>query len=175
MGRAWKNMNNQIHENWGGHSVRLTWCPLKVLTDSQTITSVHGYCFYQDNILLVQVSGRGFNVPGGHVELNETADEAFHREAFEEGYVKGRIKYIGAIEVSHEDNPLFVPNGKYPLIGFQVFYRMDIEECLPFLRENETLSRIWVEPKEVPYVINDHALSTLVLKGVLKMGKALFN
>ena len=52
---------------------------------------------------------------------------------------------------------------------------MDIENCLPFLRENETLSRIWVEPEEVPYVINDHELSTLVLTDALKMGKDLSN
>lgn len=47
---------------------------------------------------------------------------------------------------------------------------MDIEECCPFLRENETTSRIWVEPQEVPYVMNDHKLSLLVLEEALKQG-----
>ncbi|WP_235851574.1 hypothetical protein [Heyndrickxia camelliae] len=45
---------------------------------------------------------------------NETPEQAFHREAFEEGYVKGELKYLGAIEVNHKENPHFNPNGKYP-------------------------------------------------------------
>ncbi|WP_257350982.1 NUDIX hydrolase [Pseudalkalibacillus decolorationis] len=142
---------------------------MKDLSDSKNVTSVHGFCFSQGNILLVHVNGRGFNIPGGHIDKGETQEEAFHREALEEGYVKGKVQYIGAIEVSHENNPLFVPGGKYPFIGYQVFYRMAIEECLPFRRENETTSRIWVEPEEVPYVINDHELSILVLKEALKI------
>ena len=57
--------------------------------------------------------------------------------------------------------------GKYPRIGYQLFYRMDITECLPFMRQNETLSRIWVEPEEVPYVMDDHEIALLVLKEAL--------
>ncbi|KOS60333.1 DNA mismatch repair protein MutT [Lysinibacillus agricola] len=136
--------------NWSGHHVKLTWLPKKKIDDYSEVTSVHGVCFYKGNVLLVHVNGRGFN------------EEALHRKAFEEGYVKGHIKYIGAIEVNHEDNPLFNAGGKYPLIGYQMFYRMEIQECLPFLREYETISRIWVEPEVVPYIINDHEISQLV-------------
>ncbi|MEC1178438.1 NUDIX domain-containing protein [Metasolibacillus meyeri] len=140
-------MTNQIYVNWGGHRVKLTWLPNKAM-DIQKVTSVHGYCFYQGNILLVNVEGRGFSIPGGHVEKGESPEETFLREAYEEAYVEGNIQYLGAIEVNHEENPLFVESGKYPLIGYQLFYRMDIEKCHPFLRENETIARIWVEPKE---------------------------
>ncbi len=160
-------MNNQIYVNWSGHHLKLTWCPIKKIDDYSKVTSVHGVCFYNGNVLLVLVNGRGFNFPGGHIEDGETPEEALHREAIEEGYVMGPIKYLGAIEVSHEENPLFNANGKYPLIGYQMFYRMDIKECFPFLREHETMSRIWVEPDEVPYVTNDHALSRLVLQEAL--------
>jgi 8-oxo-dGTP diphosphatase len=162
-------MSNQIYVNWGGHNVKLTWLPMKEINDYNKITSVHGYCFHQGNILLVKVTGRGFNIPGGHLDSGETPEETFHREAYEEGYVKGGIQYLGAIEVSHEDNPLFLPGGKYPLIGYQVFYKMNIEKCLPFLREYETVTRIWVEPEEVPNIINDHELSLLVLEEALKI------
>ncbi|WP_374966875.1 NUDIX hydrolase [Lysinibacillus sp. RS5] len=157
-------MNNQIYANWSGHHVKLTWLPHKKIDDYSKVTSVHGVCFYNGNVLLVHVDGRGFNFPGGHIEKRETPEDTMHREAFEEGYVKGHINYIGAIEVSHEENPLFNAAGKYPLIGYQMFYRIDIQKCLPFLREHETISRIWVEPEEVAYVINDHEISQLIIQ-----------
>jgi 8-oxo-dGTP pyrophosphatase MutT (NUDIX family) len=161
-------VNRTIYADWGGHKVKLTWIPSNHLPDLNKVTSVHGFCFYQNKVLLVHVKGRGFNIPGGHVEPGESPEQAFHREAYEEGYVKGEVKYLGTIEVSHEDNPLFDPHGKYPLIGYQLFYRMDITECLPFTRENESTSRIWVEPEEIPYVINDHELSLLILDEALR-------
>jgi 8-oxo-dGTP diphosphatase len=157
----------QIIENWNGHTVKLTWKPHYSIK-GKSVTSVHGVCFYKENVLLAYIKGRGFNFPGGHVEKGETPEEAFHRESFEEGYVKGRIQYLGAIEVSHEENPLFDPNGKYPMIGYQAFYRMNVVECLPFRRELESATRVWVEPEEIPYVIDDHALALVVLEAALK-------
>lgn len=161
-------MTNQTVVNWGGHYIKLTWLPQEVV-DLQKVTSVHGHCFHQGKVLLVNVAGRGFNIPGGHVERGEGPEDTFHREAYEEGYVEGRIHYLGAIEVNHEENPLYVEGGKYPLIGYQLFYRMDIETCHPFLRENETTTRIWVEPEEIPHVMNEHELALVILKEALSM------
>ena len=102
-----------------------------------------------------------------HVEIGENVEEAILRETYEEGYVKGTIKYIGSIEVSHKENLSFDSSGKYPLIAYQAFFRMDVTECLPFLREHESSARIWVEPSEIPFVINDHKLSKLILDDAL--------
>lgn len=46
---------------------------------------------------------------------------------------------------------------------------MAIQECLPFLREHETITRIWVEPEEVPYIIHDHELAHVILQEALTM------
>lgn len=59
-------MRKNLYVNWGGHKVKLTWLPKKII-DIQKVTSIHGYCFYKGSILLVNVEGRGFNIPGGHV------------------------------------------------------------------------------------------------------------
>jgi hypothetical protein len=83
--------------------------------------------------------------------------------------VKGELTYLGAIQVSHEKNPFFDPNGKYPMIGYQLFYRMDVTACLPFQREYESKARIWVEPEEFPMVVNDHRLSHAILEAALKI------
>ncbi|GAA0315290.1 hypothetical protein GCM10008967_02260 [Bacillus carboniphilus] len=164
-------MHSSIYVDWGGHNVRLTWLPLHEIKDLKQVTSVHGYCFHEGKILQVHIKGRGFNNPGGHVDEGETPQEAFLREAYEEGYVKGTIQYLGAIEVSHEENPKFDSNGKYPLIGYQLYYRMDITECEPFKRENESTTRIWVEPEEIPYIMDDHAIAFHIIEEALQLGR----
>ncbi|KGR83097.1 NUDIX hydrolase [Lysinibacillus boronitolerans] len=156
-----------IFVDWGGNNVKLTWMPRLKLTESLIVTSVHAVCFKDGKVLLAQIKNRGFNYPGGHVEIGEKVEEAILRETYEEGYVKGTIKYIGSIEVSHKENLSFDSNGKYPLIAYQAFFRMDVTECLPFLREHESSARIWVEPTEIPFVINDNKLSKLILDDAL--------
>lgn len=47
---------------------------------------------------------------------------------------------------------------------------MDITVCHPFKRKNESTARIWVEPVEVPYIIDDHQLTFLILKEAIKKG-----
>ncbi|MDR0270760.1 DNA mismatch repair protein MutT [Paenibacillus sp.] len=152
-------MNQSIYENWNGHRIKLTWIPGEEKPDPALVTSVHGICLHQGLVLAVHVQGRGYNLPGGHVEPGETP---------EEGSVKGKIEYLGKMEVSHEENALFDPNGKYPMVGYQLFYRMDVTERLPFSREHGSLSRIWIEPDELGYVVNEHELIGLVLNRALR-------
>lgn len=163
-------MSNSVRVQWGSGLVELTWSSSAEMPPVDKITSVHGCCFHQGKVLLVDIEGRGFNFPGGHVEPGETPEEAFHREVMEEGYVKGKVSRMGMIKVSHEHNPDFDPKGKYPLIGYQVFYRMEIEEVMPFLRNNESSCRIWAEPQEVPYVIDDHELALEILREAAEGG-----
>lgn len=79
-------MNDRIYVNWDGHHVKLTWLLKIELQDLSKVTSVHGYCFSEGKVLLVHIKGRGFNMPGGHIDQGETPEQAFHREAYEEGY-----------------------------------------------------------------------------------------
>jgi len=149
---------------WNGHRVKLTWKPNFQLDELCIVTSVHAICIQDNKVLLSKIKDRGFSYPGGHIESGESTEEAIHREVYEEAYVKGDITYLGAIEVNHDENQTFVPGGKYPMIGYQSFYRMNVKECYPFLRENEGIARIWVEPSEIPYIIDDHELATMILE-----------
>lgn len=110
-----------IFVDWGGNRVKLTWMPQLKLTESLKVTSVHAVCIKDEKVLLAYIKDRGFNYPGGHVETGEEVEETILRESYEEGYVKGTIRYIGSIEVSHKENPSFDSSGKYPLIAYQAF------------------------------------------------------
>lgn len=169
-------MENQTFVDWDGQIISLTWQPYEQLKASDLVTSVHGYCFFDGKLVFVQVNGRGFNVPGGHIEKGEVPEQALRREIYEEAYIEGDLAYIGAIKVDHSENERFMENGKYPKIGYQLFYRVDITKYFPFLRQHETTARIWVEPEEVPYVMNDHEIALLVLKEAVankKMGSTI--
>src|SRR5690554_2455152 len=105
-------VKKSIYVNWDGQNVKLSWIPSENQSNIQEVTSVHGVCFQDEKVLLVNVKGRGYNYPGGHSEEGESPEQAFHREAYEEGYVKGNTIFLGMIEVSHEENPLFDIKGK---------------------------------------------------------------
>ena len=155
-----------VYVKWGENTVKLTWKPGIDYKD-RIITSVHGICLLDGKVLLSHIHGRGFNAPGGHLENDETPEETLHREIYEEAYVRGIATYIGCIEVSHEENPDY--NGKYPKVGYQAYYRVDITECLPFLREFEAKTRIWVEPSEVNQVVDDHEIILEIMEDALKI------
>lgn len=56
-----------IQVNWGDSIVRLIWEKQSELPPRDLITSAHGYCFYQDKLMLVNLRERGWDFPGGHM------------------------------------------------------------------------------------------------------------
>ena len=134
---------------WGESRVKLTWKKDYLLPLINEITSVHGFCFYDDNFLLVDLKHRGWDIPGGHIEAGETPEECFKREAREEAYIEGECTLLGYIIVDHSENPAWTDDSPYPQIGFQVFYKMEITRLLPFEGKYESTQRIFINPEEV--------------------------
>lgn len=135
--------------NWGTSRVKLTWENSMLLPQKNLITSVHGFCFQEDKLLLVDLNDRGWDFPGGHIEPEETPEECFKREALEEGYIEGGCKLLGYIIVDHSENPTWTESSPYPKIGFQVFYKMNITKLLPFEGRYESTQRTFVYPKDI--------------------------
>ncbi|MGG0668365.1 NUDIX domain-containing protein [Lederbergia citrisecunda] len=133
--------------DWGGHQLTLTWMH-GLIPEREFITSVHAFCFHEEKLLMVNLNDRGWDFPGGHIEDGETAEACICREVMEEAYVTGKCTLLGAIEVNHEENPLWNETSPYPKVGYQVFYRMDIKEFLPFEAGFESSERILIRPEE---------------------------
>lgn len=134
--------------DWGGR-VKLTWLPTTELPERKLITSVHAFCFDHDQLLMVDLEDRGWDFPGGHIEVGETPVECVMREVMEEAYVKGLCTLLGVIEVNHSENDQWNEKSPYPLIGYQVFYRIDLTELLPFAGKYESNRRMLIDPGKV--------------------------
>ncbi|MFC4735191.1 NUDIX hydrolase [Bacillus daqingensis] len=129
--------------------MQLTWTASSSIPQDKTITSAHGFCFQHDELLLVKLQHRGWDFPGGHLEQEETPEACVKREVVEEGYVKGNLRLIGFVTVDHTHNPNWQENGRYPKIGCQLFYRMDITERMPFRGLHESEDRMFIEPAQI--------------------------
>ncbi|MED1115220.1 NUDIX hydrolase [Bacillus paramycoides] len=138
-----------IYANYGEAKVKLTWKKDCTLPEYEKITSVHGFCFYHDKVLLIDHYNRGWDFAGGHIEEGELPEECFKREAWEEGYVKGDCTLLGYIIVDHSDNPNWNADSPYPKVGYQPFYRMDITEVYEFNGEYESDNRMFIRVEEV--------------------------
>ena len=140
--------------NWGGE-VKLTWVKdTKPPQPSELITSVHGFCFQENKLLLVNLNHRGWDFPGGHIEVGESSEECFCREAMEEGYVEGDSEILGYIIVDHCNNVNWSEESKYPKLGYQLFYKMNITKVYLFEGNFESSQRIFISPSNVSQLYN---------------------
>lgn len=139
---------------WNGNKMKLTWVSSDTLPPLSQITSALGLCLLDGRILLVDIAGRGFGPPGGHLEPGEGPEDCVRRELLEEACVRvGECRLFGYISIDHSENPLWQPGGKYPLVGYMLFYRAEIVEVLPFVREYEAVRREFVLPADLPALI----------------------
>ena len=47
--------------------------------DDVKITSVHAVCVHENKIVLSLIRNRGFNIPGGHIELGESIEDGVQK------------------------------------------------------------------------------------------------
>jgi 8-oxo-dGTP pyrophosphatase MutT (NUDIX family) len=149
---------------WGKHPVTLTWVPSAKVPEDYTVTSTHGFCFEDGQVYMVNLDSRGWDFPGGHMEQGETPEECFAREAMEEACIEGDATILGYILVDNREDPHHDPS-KYPKIGCQVYYRMDVTKVHDFVQDFESSERAVFTPEEVP---NQHDGWNIINQEILK-------
>lgn len=143
-------MTIQEKTMYGDGEVTLTFLDKKAWLDldSPEATSVHCFVLKDDNVLFT-VNPRGIDIIGGHVEKGENSEQALVREAMEEASINPtKYEVIGAIAVDNTNNPKAIEKG-YPVIGYQLFYKVTEFELLPFQATHECTDRKWVNKEEV--------------------------
>lgn len=119
------------------------WVPPQALT-----TAALGFVFDGDAMLLARIAGRDWDLPGGHIEPGETAEEAMRREVMEEAGVRVGRARLFAHQHLHSDDP--VPEGwRYPHPdAYMVFYLAEVERVEPFTATLESTERRFWAPAQ---------------------------
>ena len=136
--------------HWPTGPVRLQWVP-QPKKYSEPVTAVHCFCFLGEQIILVDVAGRGLSIPGGHVLPGESLLDCLQRELAEEACISvDSPALLGAVECDHSENPAFGPSLGYPRLASQLLYAGTVSRILPFVARHETSKRIFVPAAECP-------------------------
>ena len=148
-----KLMKNRVSEKtiYGSGEVELTYLNKEDLIKMPEIKATSVHCFVvKDDEVLFTINPRGIDIIGGHVEGDETSEQAMIREAKEEAsIIPLNYEVIGAIQVDNKNNPDALKKG-YPLIGYQLFYKVNDYEMLPFEQTHECVDRKWVKKDDIP-------------------------
>jgi len=109
-----------------------------VPTDNQVITAACVPITSNNEVIAVNVIGRGVDIPGGHIDLGETSIDAMHRETYEEALIKvDEPILIDVLRVTSDDKRLGLDKKPYMLI-----YAAKVQELKEFIVNEEISERL---------------------------------
>lgn len=110
--------------------------------NSIPFTSVFGFVVLNNRILVVynKKENRGYEVPGGHLELNESLIHAVKRELMEEAGVKVSIpELIALYKIERSDT-----SDKYPKESYQAFFYAKADGLFSFQENDDIKERCFL-------------------------------
>lgn len=126
--------------SWGPDSV-ISFEPTEHLPPAELTCIAGGIIFQDDKMLLANVPGRGWEIIGGRIDIGETPEDTFRREAERQvGVTLSHIRMLGVIRIEHQGPE--PPNCPYPFpVGYGVQYIGIVDELLPFTGNSDSLGR----------------------------------
>lgn len=118
-----------------------------------------GFVFYEDKLILANIPGRGWEIIGGRIDIGESPEETFRREAHRQiGVTFDELKMLGVIRIEHTGPE--PPNCPYPYpIGYGIQYIAIADHLDPFHGGEESLGRSLISAdglKEHYFDWNEH-------------------
>ncbi len=96
------------------------------IPENAVATTATGLVIWDDKILLVKHKNRGWELPGGHIEENESIENALKRELYEEAGVQNitEVEMFGFNEIINPDiEKINKATGKpYPKYAYNIHY-----------------------------------------------------
>lgn len=91
---------------WG--KVQATFHPRRRWQGIQPLRAVLLFAFFGERVVLCDIAGRGWSVPSGHIQEDETPEQAIRREAQEEaGIMLSRLLRLGLYRLQEPDGTLW--------------------------------------------------------------------
>jgi 8-oxo-dGTP pyrophosphatase MutT (NUDIX family) len=138
-----------------------------VMPDRHLITCSFVLAFSNDEIILTDLHARGWDIPGGHIERGESAEEAVIRELYEETGAKIlEPELLGLMEIEmFGDKP---ENYKYPFPkSYMAFFWSNIIHLDDIQPNDEIRGRGLLKPEQVldvPWIKDNYKLYQEALK-----------
>ena len=118
------------------------------LPPRELVTTAFVLAFSENKLLMTDLTDRGWDIPGGHVELGEIPEETARREVFEETHATlGELHLLGYQHIRLLERPPAVYKYPYP-DSYQVFYWSQIERLDRFQPTAEAQGRDLFAPPE---------------------------
>lgn len=114
-------MHQFVSEYWPDTESRVEFFPAATQS-SLPVTAVKIYVFQDDKLLLTNITSRGWDLPGGHIETSETPEQTVIRELKEEtGATVKHFELIGYLKITNEKEN--ERNKKYPEVSCILVYK----------------------------------------------------
>ncbi|MEW6236600.1 MAG: NUDIX domain-containing protein [Candidatus Omnitrophota bacterium] len=130
---------------WGDNSV-VSFEATEHLPAPELTSIAAGFVFHDDKLVLANIPGRGWEIIGGRIDIGETPEETFRREAMRQiGCELSHVKMIGVVRIEHMGPE--PPNCPYPFpIGYGVQFIGIVDNLTSFDGGKNSLGRSLISP-----------------------------